>query len=112
MGEGRQGRLCVSTYQTSLRLDQRPPGAIHLVVKSTGVAQIVAGSITAPEWRGDGSTVDTLTALAKMSCIGLRSHAGCCIGGHQLTGWRCCVCKEHHKQTERLVDYLIGRVGD
>lgn len=37
------------THQPSLRLDERPVDAIHLVVQSAGVTQVVAGTIPPPE---------------------------------------------------------------
>ena len=36
------------TYQLALGLDERPVGAIHFVVKSTGIAQIMAVAISSP----------------------------------------------------------------
>lgn len=51
------------THQSSLGLDERPILAVHLVVKSASVAQIMSGTISAPKWRRRGPTVDTLPTL-------------------------------------------------
>lgn len=40
-------------------------GAIHLVVEATGVAQVVAGAVPTPQWRGDGTAVDALPGFAE-----------------------------------------------
>jgi len=37
--------------------------AVHLVVEAAGVAQVVAGSVAAPEGRLAGAAVDALAAL-------------------------------------------------
>ena len=39
----------VITYQSSLWLDQRPVLAIHLVVETAGVAEVVSVSVTTPQ---------------------------------------------------------------
>lgn len=65
------GCLAVSTTgasssgcrQSALGLDEGPVLAIHLVVQSAGVAQVVASTIPSPQGGGGGSTVDTLTSL-------------------------------------------------
>ena len=40
----------VRTHQSSLWLDQRPVLAIHLVVESAGIAEVVPVAITPPQW--------------------------------------------------------------
>ncbi len=51
------------SYQSPLWLNQGPVLTIHLVVETTGVAEIVSVAISPPEWGGSGSTVDALTTL-------------------------------------------------
>ncbi len=59
--------LCfIETYKSSLRLDQRPIYAIHFVVKSARVAQIVSSAISPPQWSRNCSAVYTLPALRKI----------------------------------------------
>ena len=41
-------------------LDQRPAGAVHLVIEATRVTEILARPVPAPEGRGSGPAVDTL----------------------------------------------------
>lgn len=51
------------THQSSLGLDQRSVLPVHLVVQSTGVAQVVASTVPSPQGSGGGTAVDTFTAL-------------------------------------------------
>lgn len=79
----------VSTYQTSLRLDEWSPGAIHLMVQTAGIAEIVASAVPTPERCAYGPTIDALSALAEMGSVSggvLRISVG--IVGHHLTGGR------------------------
>lgn len=41
--------MVAHTHQSTLRLDQRSILAIHLVVKATGVAEVVSRTVTAPK---------------------------------------------------------------
>ena len=59
-GTGSSGR---STHQSAFWLDGGAVLAIHLVVQSAGIAQVVARTIPSPKRSGGGSTVDTLAAL-------------------------------------------------
>lgn len=52
------------THQALLGPHQRAVDTIHLVIEAAGIAQVVASPIAAPEWCGQGTAVDTLTALA------------------------------------------------
>lgn len=47
----------------ALAADVRPIDAVGSVVETTGVAEIVAAGVAAPQRRGDGAAVDTLPAL-------------------------------------------------
>ena len=51
------------THQAPLRLDERPIGAIHLVVEATGVAEVVPVPISTPQRGRSRSAVDTLPTL-------------------------------------------------
>lgn len=56
--------VCVSgSYQSLLGSDQWSVLAVHLVVQSTGVTQVVACAIPAPQRGSGGSTVNTLSGL-------------------------------------------------
>ena len=55
----------VNTHQTSLGLDKRPILSVHFIVKTTGITEIMAISISPPQWSGSGPAVDTLSALWK-----------------------------------------------
>lgn len=46
-----------------MRLDERPVGAVHLVVETAGVAQVVASGVAAPQRRGHGAAVHALPAF-------------------------------------------------
>ena len=52
-----------STDHSPLRLDERSVHAVHLVVETAGVAQVVARAIPSPQGRGHGPAVHTLPAL-------------------------------------------------
>jgi hypothetical protein len=54
-----------SAYHFSLWFHERPVGAVHLVVQSAGVAQVVAVAVPPPQRRGRRGAVDTLAALCK-----------------------------------------------
>lgn len=58
------------TYQSSFWLDQWPILAIHFVIQSTGITQVVASAITSPQWRGGGATVHTFASLYRMIQMG------------------------------------------
>lgn len=55
------------SYQSLLGPDQRSVLAIHLVVQSTRVAQVVACTIPAPQRGSCGPTVHTLSGLCSKS---------------------------------------------
>lgn len=58
-------RPAARSYQSPLGLDEWPVLPVHLVVQPAGVAQVVAGPVSAPERGGCGPTVDTLPAFCK-----------------------------------------------
>ena len=49
------------TYQSSLWFDEGPILAVHFVIETTGIAQIMTVAITPPKGRGSCSTINTLT---------------------------------------------------
>ena len=51
------------TYQSPLWLYKRPILAIHLVVETAGVAEVVAIAVPSPQRGGGGATVHALTAF-------------------------------------------------
>lgn len=51
------------THQSALGLDQGSVLAVHLVVEAAGVAEVVARSVSPPQWCGGGTAVYALTAL-------------------------------------------------
>lgn len=51
------------SYQSLLGSDERPVLAVHLVIQTAGVAQVVACSVPSPQWSGCCSTVHTLSGL-------------------------------------------------
>jgi hypothetical protein len=57
---------CLVTYQPSLGFDEGSVYTVHLMVKSTGVTQVVARTIPSPQWGGHRPTVHTLTPLSKV----------------------------------------------
>lgn len=52
-----------ASHLPSVRPDEGPVGAVHLVVKAAGVAQVVSRAVPAPQRRGHGAAVHTLPAL-------------------------------------------------
>ena len=50
-------------YQAALGLHQRPVGAVHLVVQTACVAEVVSVAVPPPQGRRGGATVHTLTTL-------------------------------------------------
>ena len=63
---GVEEELCFWTHQSPLRLDERSVNAIHLVVQSTGITQVVARTISPPQRGGHSPAVNTLTTLRKV----------------------------------------------
>ncbi len=55
--------LVLISHQSPLGLDQGPVLTIHLVVETTGVAEIVSIAISPPEWGRSSATVDALPPL-------------------------------------------------
>ena len=51
------------THQAPLRFDERPIGAIHLVVEAAGVAEVVPIPIPSPQRGRSCSAVDALPTL-------------------------------------------------
>jgi hypothetical protein len=51
------------TNQAPGRLDKRSVDAVHLVVESARVAEIVPGAVPPPQRRRDGSAVDALSPV-------------------------------------------------
>lgn len=56
-------RVRLGSHQPLLRFDQRPVDAVHLVIKAAGVAQVMSGSVSAPQRRRHGPAVHALAAL-------------------------------------------------
>ena len=52
-----------SHHSRVFRLDQRPVGAVHLVIETTGVTEIVTVAVTSPQRGGGGAAVDTLATF-------------------------------------------------
>lgn len=50
-------------YQASLRFDKWTIHSVHFVVQTTGVTEVVSGTITAPKWRGNSPAVYTFSPL-------------------------------------------------
>lgn len=57
------------THQSLLGSDQRSVLAVHLMVQSAGVTQVVACSVPSPQWRRSGSAVYTLPGLCQIGKI-------------------------------------------
>ena len=56
-------RIFKITYQPALWLDKWPVLAIHLVVETAGIAEVVAIAVPSPQRGGGGATVYTLAAF-------------------------------------------------
>jgi len=56
-------RITKKTHQSTFGLDERPVLAVHLVVQSAGVAQVVAGAVSPPQRGGGGTAVHAFTSL-------------------------------------------------
>ena len=50
-------------YQSSLGLDKRPVLSIHLIIETTGIAEVVAIAVSPPQRGGRRPAVHTLPAL-------------------------------------------------
>lgn len=59
-------KCCSFTHQPSLRFDERSVDAVHLMVQSTCIAQVVAGTIPPPEGGRHRPAVHTLSSLSKV----------------------------------------------
>ena len=57
--------LSFSTYQATFGFDKGTVCSVHFIVKTTGITEIMAISISPPQWSGSGPAVDTLSALWK-----------------------------------------------
>jgi len=60
-------RGSLGTYQASLRLDEGSILAVHLVVKATGVAEVVTGAVPSPEGCRCGAAIHALATLYRDS---------------------------------------------
>ena len=68
-------------------LHQRPVGAVHLVVETAGVTEIVPTCVSPPERSGGDSAVDTLPAAGHGGRGGGGGGRGGCVGGGSGEGW-------------------------
>jgi hypothetical protein len=59
----RQMKYSTVSYHFTFGLDERPVGAVHLVVEAARVAQVVAVPVTPPQWGRGSCAVDTFAAL-------------------------------------------------
>lgn len=59
--------VSLGTYQASFRLDEGSILAVHLVVKSAGVAEVVSGAVSSPQRRRCRSAIHTLATLYRNS---------------------------------------------
>lgn len=55
-----------ATYQAFRGLDERPVHAVHLVIKSACVTEIMTGAVPSPERRRYRPAVDALATLAEL----------------------------------------------
>ena len=53
------------SHQSPIGLNEWPVLAVHLVVESAGVAQVMAVAIASPQWSGSGATVHAFATLCK-----------------------------------------------
>ena len=53
------------TYQATFGFDKGTVCSVHFIVKTTGITEIMAISISPPQWSGSGPAVDTLSAFWK-----------------------------------------------
>lgn len=58
--------VALVTHQPSLGLDKGSVDAVHLVVQSTGIAQVVASPVPSPQGGGHCPTVHTLPTLSEV----------------------------------------------
>ena len=58
-----QGHRWLGTHHALFGFDERPVLAVHLVVESAGVAEVVSVAVPAPQRRRGGAAVDALAAL-------------------------------------------------
>lgn len=61
-GQG-ASRFARTTHQPSLGLNKGSILSVHFVVEPAGVAQVVTGTISAPQWGGRRPAVDALPAF-------------------------------------------------
>jgi len=48
------------TYEASFRFDERSTLAVHLLIETARVAQVLTGAVTSPQRSGRSAAVDTL----------------------------------------------------
>jgi len=55
--------LSLGGGQATFGFDKGTVCSVHFIVKTTGITEIMAISISPPQWSGSGPAVDTLSAL-------------------------------------------------
>ena len=74
----------VETYQPPLGLDERPVLAVHLVIESAGVTQIVARTVPPPQGGRRGPAVHALSSLCRETPTHTHTHThGARLGQNQ-----------------------------
>lgn len=58
------------TYKSFARFNQRPIHAIHLMIQSARITQIMAGAVATPQRRWNRPTINTFASLAKCKIHG------------------------------------------
>lgn len=64
----------ISPYQSFARLNQWAIHSVHLMIKPTGIAQVVPGAVASPQWSADCTTVHALSTFSELEvhCTFLR----------------------------------------
>lgn len=69
--------LCAVTHQSSLWFDERSVDAVHLVVQTAGVTQVVSSTVPPPQGCRHGPTVHTFSTLGEVIeeiCVEKKSY--------------------------------------
>lgn len=53
-------------HQSFARFNQRSIHAVHLVIKSTSIAQVVAGSVASPQWSANRTAIHALPTFTEL----------------------------------------------
>ena len=87
-----------TTHQSPFGFDERSVLAVHLVVETAGIAEVVAGAVSPPQRRRRGAAVDALATL----CARRETQPNCRHPVSQENRNGCLLCSRHQRALQRV----------